>query len=268
MTNRDESDPNEGLFYIFRQRAFYVGPGLVASLHAHHAVQVFVGLSGPIPLRVGPSARWERYAGALVASNQRHESEPAVPLIATFWLEPESRDAQRLASLQTGQAVQRLEPALIREVAPRLRDCWHQRYSSRRTDGLVDEVLELLTPGSCERPGPPDERIEFARGLLAGAPGGRMSLADVAKKVGLSPSRLTHLFREQVGTPPTRYLLWTRLRHALEALANGSSVTAAAYAAGFSDGPHLSRTFRSMLGFSPAAALGVSRFVQDGPPET
>ncbi len=94
-----------------------------------------------------------------------------------------------------------------------------------------------------------------------------MSLAEVAKKVGLSPSRLTHLFREQLGIPPTRYLLWTRLRHALEALANRSSVTDAAYAAGFSDGPHLSRTFRAMLGFSPAAALGVSRFVQDDPPE-
>ena len=263
---KESNDSKQGLFYFWSQRALYVGPGLVASLHAHHAVQVFVGLSDPIPLRVGPSARWERYEGALVPSNLRHESQPAVPLIATFWLEPESRDAQRLVSMQTRYPVQRLESSAIRELAPKLHYCWQQRCSLRRTEVLMDEVLELLTPRWREPPAPADGRIERARELLVSAPDGRMSLAEVAEKIGLSPSRLTHLFREQVGIPPTRYLLWTRLRHALEALANRSSVTDAAYAAGFSDGPHLSRTFRAMLGFSPAAALGVSRFVQDDPP--
>ncbi len=263
----EADDSGKGLFYFWSQRALYLGPGLVASLHAHHAVQVFIGLSDPIPLRVGPSARWEQYEGALIPSDQSHESEPAVPLIATFWLEPESRDAKQLARLQTGHPIARLESSAIRELAPRLRDCWQRRCGSRQTAALMDEVLDLLAPRRRDPPAPTDERVERAREILGSALGAQMTLADVAEQVGLSQSRLTHLFRDQLGLLPTRYRLWTRLRHALEALAKHSSVTDAAYAAGFSDGPHLSRTFRGMLGFSPAAALGISRFVQDDPPK-
>jgi AraC-like DNA-binding protein len=67
----------------------------------------------------------------------------------------------------------------------------------------------------------------------------------------LSESRLQHLFRDQVGVPIRRYLLWHRYLTALSLLADGATVTRAAHAADFADSAHLARTAVRMNGFTP-----------------
>jgi AraC-like DNA-binding protein len=80
---------------------------------------------------------------------------------------------------------------------------------------------------------------------------GRVSLAQLAAAAGLSPSRFAHLFTESVGIPVRRYLLWLRVQRAAASLFAGQAISDAAYGAGFSDGAHLSRTFRRMFGTAP-----------------
>jgi AraC-like DNA-binding protein len=79
-----------------------------------------------------------------------------------------------------------------------------------------------------------------------------MWLALIAK---LSPSRLMHVFTESLGIPLRPYLLRLRVQRAAGALAAGHSVTEAAHVAGFADGPHLTRTFRRILGATPRDLL-------------
>ena len=71
--------------------------------------------------------------------------------------------------------------------------------------------------------------------------------------VHISPSRLIHLFREQVGVPIRRFTLWSRLRQVVRLAIDGATLTEAAHAAGFSDAAHMSNTFRQMFGFAPSA---------------
>ena len=87
------------------------------------------------------------------------------------------------------------------------------------------------------------------------------SLAQLAAEVGLSPSRLRHLFRSSAGLSLQRYRLWRRLFLALQLSAEEGSLTRAAHAAGFADSSHLSRVFRASFGFKPSLVLG-SRSVQ------
>ena len=77
------------------------------------------------------------------------------------------------------------------------------------------------------------------------------SVEDLTRIAHLSESRLQHLFRDQVGVPIRRYLLWHRYLTALSLLADGASVTRAAHAAGFADSAHLTRTAVRMNGFTP-----------------
>ena len=77
------------------------------------------------------------------------------------------------------------------------------------------------------------------------------SLKTLAGISGLSQSHFMHIFTESVGVPLRPYILWLRLQRAACDLIDGSSVTSAAHSAGFSDGAHLTRTFRRMLGMTP-----------------
>ncbi|GAA2208919.1 hypothetical protein GCM10009850_043770 [Nonomuraea monospora] len=83
-------------------------------------------------------------------------------------------------------------------------------------------------------------------------PSGPVRLRTVAEAVHLSPSRLAHLFSAHVGIPLRPYVRWLRLRHAIDRVAAGETLTAAAHTAGFTDGPHFTRAFRRTFGNAPS----------------
>jgi AraC-like DNA-binding protein len=103
----------------------------------------------------------------------------------------------------------------------------------------------------------PDPRVQKIIAYVASRLDRPIALASVAKSVGLSPSRVRHLFVEQTGLPFRTYLLWLRLTKAVGIFAGGGSLTEAAHEAGFADSAHFSRTFRRMFGIQ-AAALRVT----------
>jgi len=46
---------------------------------------------------------------------------------------------------------------------------------------------------------------------------GKPQLAEAAHRASVSPTRLTHVFTREVGIPFRRFVLWTRLKHAVAA---------------------------------------------------
>ena len=101
-----------------------------------------------------------------------------------------------------------------------------------------------------------DPRLVRALNALAGSD---IALPDLATQIGLSPQRLRALARQQLGMPLARWRVWTRLRHAAEALQQGRSLADAATEAGFADQAHLTRQMREMMGLTPAALLPIVR---------
>lgn len=77
-------------------------------------------------------------------------------------------------------------------------------------------------------------------------------LPVVAATVALSASRFSHRFADEVGIAFRRFVLWARIRRAVDEIACGGQLTGAAMAAGFSDAAHMTRTFRDTFGLSPS----------------
>lgn len=90
---------------------------------------------------------------------------------------------------------------------------------------------------------------------------GTIDVTMLADEVGISVSRLTHVFSDEIGVPIRSYARWMRLVTAVEHLARGRSITEAAHDAGFADAPHFTRTFRSMFGLSPSEAVGLGTWL-------
>ena len=82
------------------------------------------------------------------------------------------------------------------------------------------------------------------------------SMTELAEYVNLSPTRLVHLFKEEVGVPIRRFRQWHRMRVVAALIAKGDTLTDAALGAGFADSSHFSRAFRNMFGITPSSVFG------------
>ena len=83
----------------------------------------------------------------------------------------------------------------------------------------------------------------------------RTSIDDAAALVFLSPSRFAHLFKQQVGLPYRRYMLWRKLTRAVLVIGRERTIATAAHEADFADAAHLTRTFYQMFGIPPSVMM-------------
>jgi AraC-like DNA-binding protein len=99
-----------------------------------------------------------------------------------------------------------------------------------------------------------DDALEAGRRLLAADPERPLDPRRAAQAAGLGWELFRKRFRERYGVPPARYRLQQRCEAAAQRLlAEDATVDAVAERAGFCDGAHLRRHFRSVMGFSPEA---------------
>lgn len=97
-----------------------------------------------------------------------------------------------------------------------------------------------------------DERIRRAVTYLSSDPARPFSVAGLARHCGLSSSRLSHLFKEQVRMTPREFSEKLRLELAAQLLVHsGFTVREVAFKAGFEDPLYFSRRFARAFGRTP-----------------
>lgn len=226
------------------------GPTRRTGAHAHHAVQLTIGLRSPFHLDSADLS----YVGdcAAVAPNVPHSFQTP-DLVAHLFVEPESRCGRALVQTLFASAPIAALPLASLGQLPQQLTAWYDRPG--RTDaaliGLGRELVAGLAAGLA--PEELDPRVQRILGWATDHLHRPISLVDAARLVGLSGSRARHLFVEQTGLPFRTWLLWSRLMRAVGSYAEGASLTDAALAAGFSDSAHFSRTFRAMFGVTAAS---------------
>lgn len=106
----------------------------------------------------------------------------------------------------------------------------------------------------------PPHQVRSARSLtwvpsyLSFHIGEPLSVADMARRANLSPSRFSAVFRRQFGLSPHQYLLQMRIEHAQELLrTTGLPLWQIAESCGFADVHHFSKAFKRLVRLSPGA---------------
>ncbi|RUL52126.1 helix-turn-helix domain-containing protein [Lysinibacillus antri] len=87
-------------------------------------------------------------------------------------------------------------------------------------------------------------------------------IKNLSKKIGLSESRLAHLFKEETGIPLKSYIVLHKLQVAYESIFNGENITTAALSAGFDSPSHLAYTNKMMTGMSATNIIKDSEFLK------
>ncbi len=100
--------------------------------------------------------------------------------------------------------------------------------------------------------GSPSEFVRTVNAFLAGRVGGRVSLAEIAEGVRVSPSTLSHRYAAEAGQPPLVAFNAMRLEAARSLILRGLKLEAVAAQTGFCDAYHLSKAFTCRFAVPPA----------------
>lgn len=179
-----------------------------------------------------------------------------------------------------------LESALLKSIELNGREVWHQ--ISPLTTGLhyaatsllqsphqrgfrllhaEAKALELLCHALCPTPEETDEahasltsvvrQLDAARRVLSTQFAPIPRICEIARRVGMSESKLKRAFKEHFGTTIFEYGLECRMRFALELLrTNSMSICQIAQCAGYQHQTSFTAAFRDHYGFLPSDARG------------
>ena len=102
--------------------------------------------------------------------------------------------------------------------------------------------------------------IHFSLEALHAAPA-TTTVAELTRTTGLSPRRLSQLFREHIGVPPKLYCRILRFQQAVQQLHTGIEVpwSELALACGYYDQSHFANDFRAFSGLTPTAYTVATR---------
>jgi AraC-like DNA-binding protein len=249
MTRNPPSHPAIGSasLFLWHGRALVVGPGIDSIPHAHFAAQITVALERPFRVRLDAGSPWISTQAAIFAPNQMHQLDCGGAMLAHLFVDsPQCRQA--ISSVCDAGYCQGPE---FSEVMAALQTARQSRLDIDAAERAAKRWLDCAVPQAVE-PAALDPRISAALAWIGDHPGETVTGESLAVQAHLSESRFTHLFRQQTGLPLSRYLLWSRLLWAVEAVAGGEDLTAAAHIAGFADLAHMSRTFRGTFGVVPS----------------
>lgn len=97
-----------------------------------------------------------------------------------------------------------------------------------------------------------DQRVQIVTSLIEDDLCREVSLVELARHVNLSPSRLSHLFKLEIGVSPTQYIKQLRMQRAKELLETTFlSVKEIMGRVGSNHQSHFARDFKRIYGVSP-----------------
>lgn len=225
--------------------------------HKHWAMQLFLSLEKNLEI----SVEGKKFSCRCIAINRNtlHSFSTGGSLYFTMIIEPTSSVANQLDERMEGkkhhifdnqdiEPTQRLLFSLIdsggmgeyREFMIQLYKFLRLKEQSKKYDDRIRDLLYEIERCNCNT----------------------HSIASFADKVALSSSRLSHLFKEQVGMPLKSYIQFHQMQRAFLALLNGKNITEAAMMAGFDTPSHFATVTKKMMGMPASVSMKNSVFLK------
>ena len=209
--------------------------------HSHLAVHFIAGLDGPVHCVVSGDS-FDADA-VFIASDVVHTAYAETGDMLVFLFDTAGSIAEEA---QKQYLCGRPYFCGDKETVEKLREIWKNNPPAQ-ADSLITQLLGLDTVGNTLR----DERIsqvlEYLRSLDE-VP--EDITAQLCAKVCLSPSRLSHLFKENVGISLHRYLAMDKMRKGYIHFQKYGIITEASMRAGFDSPSHFAATCKRMFGIS------------------
>ena len=242
--NIKQFDIQKGL-YIFELH------DVQTELHSHPAIEILIAQSGTFTLHT-PSLYAENLTFAVIDSNLEHQifaSNSSITLIMT------EHHYTLIHQILSGLGVHARHAVAFTALS-----------SDAHRLELIPVIAETITAAVSSTPNllsDYDERIRAVISYIHSHTLDYEVMIPTLKNIAhLSESRLSHLFKANVGISLKKYLVWHKLKTTInQLLQNDDDLFTALIQSGFYDQPHFSKAFKTMLGIAPSKAYN-SRTIQ------
>lgn len=203
--------------------------------HAHPAVEILLSPDGKLEIETEDSI-YTNIVFAVIKANVRHKVTSDNGTIHLMMVECNASFLNELLERFGVEFKKEIFTEKIKTDKTNLLNHLSQIYAKHK----VDKTLE--------------PRIEKCFEYLDSKTADYKEMMQVLKsEVNLSESRLSHIFKEEVGISLKKYLVWSRLKKAFQFVVTEEiNMYEASLKSGFFDQAHLSKAFKQMLGLNPS----------------
>ena len=244
--------PFRSNFYLWNGLSAIFFSNCVTHVHSHNTLQILIDLQTHFRCRVG-NKDWQPYKNLIIKEDVPHQLDTAGSVQLIIYLDIDTTVAKNIKD----KYLQKKEAAapdldLFGSLKP---DEWQQallKPNPERLLHIIQQILRTLTGETAQRS---DPRIKIIERTIATSHPDELNTPALAAKIHLSESRLRALFKEHTGVSLYKYILWNKIRYAINRIMNGTPVNEAAWGAGFTDNSHFHKMLVTMFGISPSQFL-------------
>lgn len=226
----------QGAFHFGDYWAAYRGPAGDNALHSHATLQITLAIEGD-QVVMADDQTVHSGKSLMVRPNTLHRLERHDQILLLL-IEPQTPLCRSLLDLMGNADIAELPVSAAADFDAR---------------APLPSCLDSVAAATGPPPQALDPRLQQAIRYLESAPED-LPLIAVAEHCGLSESRLRALAAEELRVPLSKWVLWRKMRRSAEELAAGADLASAAFAGGFADQAHFTRTMKKLIGLTPAMA--------------
>lgn len=223
-----------------------------ASPYRRLSATLFLACGAPFQLEVGDGITLNARAALLAPKVRRRRTVAIDSEIAIFDVPIGTPEFAALAPTLATQQILALDFERFAHLVPTLLRGLAGKLSCAEVDAAFRAVVEVIT-GAVPVVRQLDPRVLAAFDAIDELPLDQIS--GLAKRLGLSASRLRHLFQEEIGCSVTHYARWIAVWKAARLWKQGTPFTELAREVGFYDLAHLDHAFIETFGVNPSTVI-------------
>jgi AraC-like DNA-binding protein len=248
----DKGRESGRLMLISPERVFYAGLLGRPKKRSSGGYNIYTAMRGELKITQAQSELTGEVA--IVPPYVPHSVESEHPSIICLVIEPETVEPAAMADMSA-----RISGTAAPDFARRIRDAYESLRLRERGCGFTTQEFDQMSFGEDLPLRQIDHRIKRAAAALNDFSGSKMTAADCAASVNLSPSRFLHLFKAQTGVSFRAFRAWKRARHLLHFVNEDINLAHLAQDIGYPDSTHFSHSIRRFYGLQPRAIFSGSR---------
>jgi AraC-like DNA-binding protein len=230
------------------------------SYHSHNYIQITIGLEQDFHITTEKDSFYTK--GIILDSNISHKLYGYNEWQLYLLINPESIFGELVKRKLLHKEVHLIGEKEIDDIVKLNNQSTLEKFDLIEYDELIKKIREILGLTNPYFDHTIDSRIQEILTYIEAYPLDRLSVKELSNIVFLSESRLSHLFKEEIGISLTSYILHKKVERAFYLILNGMSITEAAIEAGFSSSSHFTNSVRDKLGMSPRIIIKNSRYMQ------